>query len=173
MLISTNGQRILKILHLFAVCFWVGGGMGLLLLLYVARDAQSSAELFGILKSYRFVNVIVTVYMGAYGTLFTGLAYSLCTNRGFLRHKWIILKWAMTLGMIVFGSAYLGGWSTQMLETAAAEGLSALASSEFLAMYDRQLLALALYMLLFILAFFLSVYQPWEREELKRRLNET
>ena len=169
MLISTEAQKILKIFHLFAVCYWVGGGMGLILLLNAATDAGSSEELFGILKSYRFINVIVTVYMGAYGSFFTGLAYSLCTNRGFFRHKWIILKWVMTLGMILCGSFFLGPWSTQMLEMAVKTGLAALSDPAFQAVYNRHFLVLLVYMGLFVLATVLSVYKPWERAELIRQ----
>lgn len=171
MLISTNAQKILKIFHLFAVCFWVGGGMGLILLLRAAQDAQSAEELFGILKSYRFINVVVTVYMGAYASFFTGLAYSLCTNRGFIRHRWIVLKWLMTLGMIIGGMAWLGPWSTQMLEMADASGLSALKDPEFTRIYDRHMLVLLAYMALFVVATALSVYKPWERAELVRLSN--
>lgn len=169
MLISNNAQKILKIFHLFAVCFWVGGGMGLMLLLRAAPDAGSADELFGILKSYRFINVIVTVYMGAYCSFFTGLAYSLCTNRGFFRHKWIILKWGMTLAMILCGSFFLGPWSTQMLEMTTSMGLAALEDPEFKQIYSQHMYALIMYMALFIVATVLSVYKPWEREELVRQ----
>ena len=143
--------------------------MGLLLLLHAAKDASSSDELFGILKSYQFISVIVTVYMGAYGSFFTGLAYSLCTNRGFFRHKWIILKWLMTLGMILCGSFFLGAWSTQMLEMAVNLGLAALQDPQFQAIYAKHFAALLVYMALFVLATILSVYKPWEREELTRQ----
>lgn len=170
MLISNEAQKILKVFHLFTVCFWVGGGMGLILLLRAAMDAGSADELFGILKSYRFINVIITVYMGAYGSFFTGLAYSLCTNRGFFRHKWIILKWAMTLGMIIHGTAYLGVWSTRMLEMAAAMGLAALADPEFQRIYTRHLYASWIYMGLLVAATVLSVYKPWEKEEIYREI---
>lgn len=166
MIISTEAQKILKTLHLLAVCFWVGGGMGQILLLSATQDAGSAGELFGILKSYRFINVIVTVYMGAYGSLFTGLAYSLCTNRGFFRHKWIIIKWVMTLTMMLCGSLFLSAWSTQMLESAVNVGLAALQTEEFQHLYEKHLLALIGFMVLFVAATLLSVYKPWEREEL-------
>ena len=169
MLISNEGQKVLKVFHLFAVCFWVGGGMGLILLLRAALDAGSSDELFGILKSYRFISVIITVYMGAYGSFFTGLAYSLCTNRGFFRHKWIILKWAMTLGMILYGSFVLGGWSTRMLEMAASTGLAALQNPEFQQLYTWHFCASIVYMALYVIATVLSVYKPWEKDELIRQ----
>lgn len=166
MLISSEAQKVLKIFHLFAVCFWVGGAVGLMLLLRAVPDAGTDAELFGILKSYSFINVILTVYMGAYGSFFTGLAYSLCTNRGFFRHKWVILKWAMTLGMILFGMKFLALWSNALLEMAAAMGLAALEHPVFVQAYKRLLLASILYFGMFILATILSVYKPWERKEL-------
>lgn len=169
MLISTNGQKILKIFHLFAVCYWVGGGMGLLLLLYAAKSAGSSDELVGILRSYRFINVIVTVYMGAYASFFTGLAYSLCTNRGFFRHKWIIYKWVMTVGMIAAGMAFLSPWSTRMYEQALQHGILVLQHPEFTAIYEKHMIVLLVYLALFIVATILSVYKPWEREEIARR----
>ncbi len=169
MLISNNAMKILIIFHLFAVCFWVGGGLGLMLLLYAVKNAGSADELFGILKSYQFISVIMTVYMGAYGSFFTGLAYSLYTNRGFFRHKWIIIKWVMTVGMILCGSLYLGPWSTQMLETAVSMGLDALRSPHFLTIYDKHMNMLIFYTLLFIVATILSVYKPWERDELLRQ----
>lgn len=171
MLLSNNAQKILKVFHLLAVCFWVGGGMGLLLLLYAAMDATSADELFGILKSYSFINVIVTVYMGAYASFFTGLAYSLCTNRGFFRHKWIVLKWLMTLGMILGGSFFLGPWSTRMLEMAKSSGLAALQDPEFQKIYAMHTKTLFVYMAIFVVATVLSVYKPWEREEIMRRQN--
>lgn len=169
MLISSEAQKVLKVFHLFAVCFWVGGGMGLILLLHAALDAGSSEELFGILKSYRFINVIITVYMGAYGSFFTGLAYSLCTNRGFFRHKWIIIKWVMTLGMILCGSFILSGWSTRMLEMAVTMGIAALQSPEFQQLYMRHFCVITGYMALFVVATVLSVYKPWEKDEIIRQ----
>ena len=166
MIISNNAQKVLKIFHLFAISFWMGGEFALLVLLHASTYAQSSGELFGILKSYHFVSIVVAVYLGAYGSLFTGLAYSLCTNRGFFRHKWIILKWVMTIGMIVFGSLFLGKWSTALLESASELGLNALQDSEFLRLHALHIKALIVYLALFGLSTVLSVFKPWEIREL-------
>lgn len=165
MLISTEAQKVLKIFHLFAVCFWVGGAMGLILLLRAALDAGSADELFGILKSYRFINVIITVYMGAYGSFFTGLAYSLCTNRGFFRHKWIILKWALTMYLILAGSFMLGPWSTFLLETAGKMGLAALSDPEYIRVSSLHWALEIAGLFLFVAATAISVYKPWEIRE--------
>ena len=166
MFISSSAEKILKTLHLVAVCCWVGGCFALLLLLYAASNAQSGEELFGVLRSYRFVTVIVTVYMGAYGSFFTGLAYSLCTNRGFFRHKWIILKWILTVGMMIFGANCSGVWSTSLLEMTRGSSIAILHDPVFLSYYGKIKLALIAYNILFLLIILLSVYKPWEKAEL-------
>lgn len=167
MLISANAQKILKTLHFITASCWFGGCLSMALLMYAAEYAQSDAEFFGILKSYKYLNVIITVYLGAYGTLFTGLAYSLCTNRGFTRHKWVVAKWVMTLGMIYGGAAYLGPGSTLMLEMARDMGLAALENAAYLQarfiVMTGQLVCLAL----FLLSVLLSVYKPWEQDEVR------
>lgn len=166
MLISANAQKILKILHLITTSCWMGGCLTLSILLYAAQHSQSDAELFGVLKSYKYVNVIVTVYLGAYGSLFTGLAYSLCTNRGFIRHKWIIIKWAVTLGMIYAGGSYLGPWSSAMMDMSRDVGLAALETPEYLQYQSLVMKGEIICLALFLLAVLLSVYKPWEQKEL-------
>ena len=143
--------------------------MGLILLRYAAMNAQTGEELFGILKSYRFISVILTVYIGAYGSLFTGLAYSLCTNRGFIRHKWVILKWVITLSMIIYGDIVLGPWSASLLEVAGSMGLEALQDPDFLYTYRLHMRVLIIYILLFIVSTAISVYKPWELQETMKR----
>lgn len=167
MLISANAQKILKILHLITTSCWLGGCLALTVLLYASQYAQSDEELFGVLKSYKYVNVIVTVYLGAYGSLFTGLAYSLCTNRGFIRHKWVIIKWAITLGMIYCGSVYLGPWSDAMLNMARDAGLAALDNAGYLEFQTLVLRGEVICLGLYVLAIWLSVYKPWEQEEIR------
>lgn len=166
MLISANAQKILKIIHLLAIANWMGGELAQVVLLYASNHAQSADELFGILKSFKFVNFMVTIYLGAYGSLFTGLVYSVCTNRGFIRHKWIIIKWLLTLGMILFGTFWLANWGTVMLERAHLLGLDCLQDPEYLMMHRRMAITLVVYIALFTLATILSVYKPWEYDEI-------
>ncbi|MDL2291085.1 hypothetical protein LJC09_03180 [Desulfovibrio sp. OttesenSCG-928-F20] len=167
MFISVNAQKLLKVLHLITASCWFGGCLALSILMHAAQYAQSDAELFGVLKSYKYLNVIITVYLGAYGTLFTGLAYSLCTNRGFIRHKWVIAKWVMTLGMIYGGAVYLGTWSTSLLEMSQTMGLAALENAEYLRAHTLTSWGQIICLVLFLLSFLLSVYKPWEQEEIR------
>jgi len=171
MIISGNAQRILKILHLLAVSFWIGGYLSQVILYYICTWAESGDELFGVLRGSRFVGMFVVVYLGAYGSFFTGLAYSMCTHRGFFRHKWIIIKWGTTVYLMIVGSYLLGPWSATMLETTQAIGLEALNDPDFILSRSRLLSFFTVHMFLFVILTIVSVYKPWETAESIRLLN--
>ena len=171
MIISTNGQRILKILHLLAVSFWVGGGLSELILFYTSATAQTGGELFGILRGSRFVSIYVVVYLGAFGSFFTGLAYSMCTNRGFFRHKWIIIKWATTVYLMIGGTWFLGPWGIEMLEAVQVMGLEVLSDPAYLEIRGKLLTLLAVHMGAFAALIVISVFKPWEVQESIRLMN--
>ncbi|MDL2306926.1 hypothetical protein LJC48_02705 [Desulfovibrio sp. OttesenSCG-928-C06] len=171
MYISQRSQKILKIIHLLTISCWIGGCLAVFTLLYASDGARKDDELFGILLSSRFVAIIVVVYMGAFASFFTGLAYSICTNRGFVRHKWIIIKWGITIFLICFGAAFLASWSTRMFELVDNLGLAATGLEEFQTLRWRLLFAMSMQIVLLTVATVISVYRPWEdRENAARRL---
>lgn len=171
MVISGNAQRVLKIFHLLAVSFWIGGCLSEFILFYASTTAESGGELFGILRGSRFVSVYVVVYLGAFGSFFTGLAYSLCTNRGFFRHKWIIIKWVSTIYLMLCGTFFLGPWSTEMLEAAQSMGLGAIDDIVYIEARSKLLKLLTAHMSILIALTIISVYKPWEAKEAVRLLN--
>jgi hypothetical protein len=56
----------------------------------------------------------------AVGSCLTGLLYSHLTNWGYLKHYWIIFKWAFTIIFIVIGFFWLIPWLDTMLEASIA-----------------------------------------------------
>ena len=168
MMLGPEGQKALKTLHLLAVFCWVGASFSLLILWLFGPAPQSGEELFGMRKVHNFIAFVVTANVGAYGTLFTGVAYSLCTNLVFFWHKWIILKWAITLAVILMGYIAFAPLNTQLLEHVIASG-SAIPDSTVYKDLTEQYKRLALVsMTLFIIATVLSVYKPWEKRELEK-----
>jgi hypothetical protein len=89
-------------LHLLFAFGWIIGGIALCLLLFITYP-QSGDELY--MRS--IILKIVDDYFiigGAMGALITGLIYSVWTNWGFFRHRWIIVKWIMIILQIAFGT---------------------------------------------------------------------
>lgn len=169
MIISASAQRVLKVIHLMTVSFWIGSGVALLSLTLTSRYAESGSELYGVLRSMNVITLVVAVYLGAYGSFFTGLAYSVCTNRGFIRHKWVILKWAMTIFIIAFGAFYIGPDKIIMMDLVHEHGLAAQSMPEYQQAQKELLYFHVVGLSMFLICTVLSVYKPWERQELAER----
>ena len=169
MIISASAQRVLKVIHLMTISFWIGGCVAIMSLLLVSRHAESGSELYGVFRSMNIVALIVAAYLGGYGSFFTGLAYSICTNRGFVRHKWVILKWAMTIYMIMAGFLYLGPTKSAMMEQVHIHGLAALEIPDYQSGQSVVFILSVIHFIMFLVCTILSVYKPWEQQELAER----
>ncbi|MDR2934871.1 MAG: hypothetical protein LBV70_03185, partial [Candidatus Adiutrix sp.] len=104
---GARGQRILKIIHLVLAGVWLGGSLGLNLMLAALGPGQSGGELLGYDLARQFVDDFVII-PGALGCLFSGLLISLFTLWGFFKHPWVAVKWLLTVACILFGTFYLG-----------------------------------------------------------------
>lgn len=91
--------------HLFFAAVWIGGIIALGL---VGLQALAGAPGYGL--SWWIDNVMIIP--ACLGSLATGLVFSLTTRWGFVRHRWVAVKWALTVSMIVVGATVLGPWVT-------------------------------------------------------------
>jgi uncharacterized membrane protein len=165
---SPGGQRWLKGAHLLCACCWIGGAVSLLLLYFLKASVGSGAELFGVNRSIHFVDMAVVVIPGAFGSLLTGLLYSLCTEWGFFKHTWIVVKWVVTILAILFGTFYLGPWETGMMRISGELGLEALQNADYLHNQRMNLLFGALQLGVLIVTLFISIFKPWRRKTTPR-----
>jgi hypothetical protein len=103
---SVLGQRILKIIHLLLAGLWLGGALALCLM-GALGPAQSGGELLGYDVARKFVDDFIVI-PGAVGCLLSGLVISLGTSWGFFKHRWVTIKWILTVSCVLFGTFYLG-----------------------------------------------------------------
>jgi len=96
----------LKGAHLIFVCLWVGGALGVMV---IQNGGGAGEALFGRDVAARLVDDFVVI-PGAMGSLLTGLIYSLFTPWGFFKHRWVAVKWFITLYGVLFGTFFLGPW---------------------------------------------------------------
>ena len=98
--------KILKMFHIFFAFSWIIGAVALCLLVFITYPV-SGDELF--MRS-RILQIIddYFIIVGAMGCLFSGLIYSIWTNWGFFKHKWILLKWILIILQTLFGTFVLG-----------------------------------------------------------------
>lgn len=141
----------------------------MLVLLVASFSVNSGNELYAMLRGMNVVTLMVVVYFGAFGAFFTGLAYSLCTNRGFIRHRWIVLKWSLTICMMVAGTVLMAPKSVLMMELALKDGLQAQSMPVYLEAQHTLIAMFILQMTMLVLCTVISVYKPWEKSELANR----
>jgi uncharacterized membrane protein len=161
MKLGAGSQKWLKAVHLVFASMWVGGGVTLVGM-HLWMDAQTGQELYGINRSMRFVDDFIII-PGAFGSLLTGLIYSAFTNWGFFKHGWIIAKWVINLGGILFGTFFLGPWLNSLGPMADRLGLHALADPTYIHNFTMNTRWGMVQTGTLILAVFLSTLKPWKR----------
>jgi hypothetical protein len=154
--ISPTTRKALLTLHLVTSLGWLGADLVLLTLGIAGLRGADPGVVYptaGLLVTYLFAPLSVAVWL-------VGLASALLTPWGLLRWRWVLVKFAITTGMLGL---------VLLLLTPTVRGLGALAPE--LATRDRLDLVIppAVSSSLPILMTVLSTYKPWGRLRPARR----
>jgi hypothetical protein len=159
--IKPQGVKILKMFHLFFAFCWIIGGVALCLLFYIifpraGDDVYLHARIVQVVDDWLIIG-------GAVGTLLTGLIYSLWTNWGFFKHRWISLKWLMITLQILFGTFVLGPCINGNVGISGRLGGAALSDSAFLHNVLVSQAGGTAQLLLLLAILVISVQKPWKK----------
>ncbi|MDR1309095.1 MAG: DUF2269 family protein [Deltaproteobacteria bacterium] len=157
--LGNRGLRVLRTIHLVAAGLWIGGAVALNLMIAGLSTAESDGQLYGFNLACKFLDDAVLI-PGAMGCLVTGILISSLTNWGFWKHRWVIVKYVLTIFCILFGTFYLGPTVNDQPEISYREGLMALSNPEYVDNYYSSLKGGAVQILLLLLMFLISVFKP-------------
>lgn len=95
------GLKILKMSHILLIVLFLGGILSSFALL-MTLDLSNFDEVY---LTYRNFNVISdnVVKMGAQGTILLGAIYGFFTKWGFIKHKWLAVKWMLFIAQTFIG----------------------------------------------------------------------
>ena len=162
---SAAQTKWLKCIHLLAVAGWAGGAISLMLLHFLRFGGVGAGnELHGIDRASHMIDDWAIVALGALGCLVTGLLYSIFTNWGFFRHRWIGVKWIITIFCILFGTFFLGPWESEMVNISQKTGSAALQDSAYISSMHLNFWFGIVQVILIIFTIFISVFKPWRRK---------
>lgn len=160
----TPGQtRWLKILHLLFAAAWVGGAFALVLGQYAKASLVDAEDQYAFIACLKLIDDAVII-PGALGSLATGLLYSLFTQWGFVKYRWVAVKWVLTVALILFGTFYLGPWLNGMADISRAERALAAADATYLHCQSMNMLWGPVQLLLTIGLLAISVLKPWRKK---------
>jgi hypothetical protein len=160
--LSTGGQKWLKSFHVFFAGIWLGGAMSLVVKQFLITPTNGG-ELYGIITTLKFIDDFIII-PGAFGSIVTALIYSMWTNWGWFKQRWIIVKWCINIFGIVFGTFFLGPWLNRLPLISIGKGLDALSDPVFL--HNMKMLHIwgTFQGMTIVFAFFVSVLKPWKRK---------
>ena len=100
------GVKVLKIVHLVSVIAWVGAAIVMNAIRHLVV-VDNGAGMRWMAEFLEAVDMRILV-PGAVLCLFTGLLYSVLTHWGFFKHRWIAVKWVLTIAMMALGTFFMG-----------------------------------------------------------------
>lgn len=104
--LGTTGLKILKISHLLFGIMWIGGVMALVSLQLGATPNTKEMMYMGAIA-----HLIVDEYFlipGGIGIVITAITYGMFTGWGFFKQRWLLIKWILTILLVVIGAGYMG-----------------------------------------------------------------
>lgn len=163
--LNPQGVKVLKMIHVLFAFSWIIGAVALCLLLFITFP-ESGDELYMRSRILQIVDDYFIIY-GAFGSLITGLIYSIWTNWGFFKHPWISVKWAMTVLQILFGTFVLGPCINNNVIIADRLRDAALTDPVFLNNLHSSQLWGTIQTALLLTYIFISIQKPWKRRKTK------
>lgn len=163
---TPNQIKTLKVFHILFASFWTSCVLVITALSFLAPKFKTGDEVYAFNVIYHFIDLGLLT-PAAVLTFLTGLVYSLFTPWGFFKHRWIVVKWLITLSLIIIGTFYLGPMVEELLVIADQQRAQALINASYITGQKIGLYAGILNSALLIFAVFISTFKPWRTNDRK------
>ena len=158
--LGRTARNLLLGAHILCAALWMGGVAALLVISLVGARPQHDEALSLMRLTLRWIDWVIII-PACLGSLLTGLLFSWLTTWGFFRHTWLVIKWVLTVAMILFGIFFLGPWVDRTAILAAERGVASLGDPSYAVTVTRILAAAGVQMALLLFMLFLSTLKPF------------
>ncbi|HOK03420.1 MAG TPA: hypothetical protein PKX79_13200 [Spirochaetota bacterium] len=163
-LLSANQRKWLKSFHLLTAGFWVTSGSIILTFQILSKKITDGNYLYMLNYLSDFIDMKILV-PSALSCLLTGLIYSLFTNWGFFKHRWLTFKWIVTVTIITMGTIWTGPWIADMTKLSGQYGMEVLKNDYYLQISRNQFIMGLFMNVTLIVTIFISVFKPWKKSK--------
>ena len=156
--IGSTGLKVLKMLHILMIVFFLGGIISSFALL-IKLDLSNFEQVY---SSYQIFNTVSdnVVKIGAQGTILLGAVYGFFTRYGFVKHKWLAVKWLLFIAQTFIGILVVDKLMVANLSLLETEKAMALANPVFIHNHYLRLYVVIGQIGLTLFALVLSVLKP-------------
>lgn len=160
--LNAKGMKVLKTCHLLLVMIWVVGVIAMAIL-FLQRP-KSGDELYMTLKIILFIDWVLVI-PGALLTVVVGIIYGIFTNWGFFKHRWIIVKWIVSIVVILVGTFYYSPLLEQSLEIADRTREAALHNPIVISNMTQTFICASIQGISITILVVISVFKPWKKKK--------
>jgi hypothetical protein len=93
--------KLLKMVHMLMIVLFLGGILSSFALI-MKLDLSNFEDVYLTYKSFNIISDNI-VKVGAQGTILVGAVYGFFTKWGFIKHKWLALKWILFIAQTMIG----------------------------------------------------------------------
>ncbi|WP_414529763.1 hypothetical protein [Nodularia chucula] len=166
--LSIKQKNWLLSAHVAFAALWTGTVLSMFLLSLRNRNADNGDALYALNSAINLLDDYIVI-PSAIGSVITATFLCWTTNYGFTKFYWVIVKWILTTGLVVFGTFWLFPWGNVAEDISAQSGLQAL-KNQIYGFDSRGVLIGSLIQVIFLVVIIgISVLKPWGRRPIKEK----
>lgn len=148
--------------HIGFAALWTGTVFSMFLIALRNQETTNADSLFALNSAINLLDDFIVI-PAAIGSVVTATVLCWQTNYGFFKFYWVITKWILTTGVMVFGTFWLFSWSNAAEDIAFTEGLNALKNPLYLFDTRGVLIGSLLQISFLFIIIVISTLKPWGR----------
>ena len=148
--------------HIGFAALWTGTVLSMFLISLRNNSTANADILFALNSAINLLDDFIVI-PAAIGSVVTASLLCWQTNYGFFKFYWVITKWILTTGLIVFGTFWLFPWGTTAEAIAQTEGLGAFNNSIYTFDAKGVLIGSVIQVAFLFVIIVISTLKPWGR----------
>lgn len=166
--LNINQKNWLLSAHISFAALWTGAVLSMFLLSLRNTNSINSDVLHSLDSAITLLDDWIVI-PSAVGSVVTATFLCWGTNYGFTKFYWVITKWILTTGLVIFGTFWLFPWGNVAAKLSGQQGLQALSNPIY--KFDAKgVLAGTIIQVIFLFVIIvISVLKPWGRKQMKEQ----
>jgi hypothetical protein len=164
--LSLKQKNWLLSFHVGFAALWTGTVLSMFLIALSNKGSSNPDILYALNSTINLLDDFIVI-PSAIGSVITATFLCWQTNYGFTKFYWVITKWVLTVGLVIFGTFWLFPWGNVAADISKAEGLQAFQNSTYRFDAGGVLLGTLIQVLFLLVIIGISVLKPWGRRPTK------
>ncbi|MBW4474300.1 MAG: hypothetical protein KME45_28575 [Stenomitos rutilans HA7619-LM2] len=153
--------------HIGFAALWTGTVLSMFLIALRNKDTTNADILFALNSAINLLDDFIVI-PAAIGSVVTATILCWQTNYGFFKFYWVITKWILTTGLIMFGTFWLFPWGNTAEDIALKEELNAFKNPIYLFDARGVLIGSLIQISFLFIIIAISTLKPWGRRLFKQ-----